>query len=189
MADSTRHPYQLWIDMETTGLNENIDVPLEVGLVLTDEDFEVIDTVSWVVYEPWYEEVPFAQMGDFVAKMHAENGLIEDCRKSGSTVSEVHYQLVEFVKEHGFTRADPLCGSSVGFDRRFAERYFPAFTQIFSYRNIDSSTLKEIVERRRPDIALKRDQNLVPLKLHRVIPDLADTVAEYFFYLQEFGLV
>ena len=187
--NTTRHPYQLWIDLETTGLDERTDVPLEVGLVLTDEEFEVVDTVSWVIYENWFESGPFSQMPDFVAKMHADNGLIEECRLGGATISSIHNQMVNFVSGHGFTRADPLCGSSVGFDRRFCERYFPAFASTFSYRNVDVSSIKETVEKHRPDIALKRDQMLTPLKMHRVVPDIADTVAEYFFYLKEFGLV
>jgi oligoribonuclease len=186
----TRHPYQLWIDMETTGLNDRTDVPLEVGLVLSDETFSGVFEERWTIYEPWYEDLPIGGMPDFVAKMHNENGLLEECRNGVSfSLSEVHGFMYEFVKEHGLSSADPLCGSSVQFDRRFCDRYFPTFTSGISYRNIDVSSIKETVERFRPDIIQKRDIQLSPLKLHRVLPDIEDTLAEYQFYVEEFGLV
>lgn len=167
-----------WVDIETTGLDLNDDELLEVGLAATTNNLTLLRKMSWVVHCPRIEQgMP---LDDVVREMHTKNGLLLDVvNPAMPTIHYVEAQLVEMMQQL-FVEPPPMCGSSVHFDRAFLKKHMPAFEQKFHYRNIDVSTVKELVNRwHRHPTELRRPKQL---KLHRVDPDLTDTMNEAFFY-------
>lgn len=182
-----------WVDVETTGLNPNFDVILEVGIVITDINLNVLDENSWVVYanDARYRAA-LEDMSDLVLKMHTDNNLLNEAFDADVRVSPSVFrsQAREFLASYDLPvpSSTPLCGSSVQFDRSMLQVHAPDLFATASYRNMDVSTIKEWIQRRRPDIALQRDLTFIPRKLHRVIPDIHDTLAEMRFYAEKMGI-
>lgn len=179
----------LWTDIETTGLNVSKEVILELGLVVTDLDLKIDGSMSWLLYMPSFE-AQIANMIPFVTEMHNNSGLIEECRTKGLYPEDVQIEARDFISwwEIGSDKTDPLCGSSVHFDRSFIDRRLPKLLSGMSYREINVSSFKETVERRKPEWAAERDHLIQPKKAHRVLPDIDDTLEEYGFYLKKMGL-
>lgn len=167
-----------WVDIETTGLDIENDKLLEVGLAVTLDDLTLLRKVSFVVHLP-FQNYP---MPELVRNMHTKNGLLSECQFGASRL-DVEQQLVAVMHSlpsGGGMAAYPMCGSSVHFDRAFLKMHMPRFEALFHYRNIDVSTVKELVNRWYPggsDLHRPPQQ-----KLHRVDPDLTDTIAEAAFY-------
>lgn len=178
-----------WVDIETTGLNYKSDQIMEVGIIITNMSLEPIFEHSLPIWgdlqeDAWSKAVPF------VKDMHTGNGLLDDCLSMGAEIEEFASELGALLDPEWVDNTDPMCGSSVGFDRIFLTREIPkTIRALFSYRNIDVSSFKETVERFRPALAEARDATVVPRKKHRVIPDLLDTIDEYRFYLKHMGLM
>jgi oligoribonuclease len=158
-----------WVDIETTGLDPLNDHLLEVGCVITEPDLTIVSEMGCVITS--YRRV----LPPEVRAMHEANGLLEECRGGWSIEEDsASAALGSFLSEHR-AEGSPMCGSTVHFDRSFLRRYMPMLEMKFHYRNIDVSSVKELVNRWRPDIA---EHLPVPAKKHRAIPDLYDTLAE-----------
>jgi oligoribonuclease len=184
------------VDTETFGLNPQTDHILELGFVVADYNFEIVDSWAMVVWEnPHYqfrriELREDATKGDekaqIVQEMHTKSGLWHDATQFGHPVEEVISEAKIFLDSYNVGKNDPMVGSSVQFDRLMLEAQMPEIFDKFSYRNIDTSTLKELCRRLNPDIYERLDETTLPKKLHRVEPDLEDTLKEFKFYVDNF---
>lgn len=182
-------PSMLWIDVETTGLDPRSDVLLEVGLLVTDQWGAVIPGGSLSrVIKPEDFAAKIKEADDFVKNMHNSNGLIKEVWRTPASESPVAVdgELAAFVEQFFGDEKVPLAGSSVHFDRKFAEVHLPKFVGAVSYRNVDISTLKELHSMVSPGGEAHRKKVLKPWRSHRATPDLIDTIEEYMYYLEDF---
>lgn len=179
----------IWVDLETTGLDPKKEVPLEIGFTITDLDLNILDTFHALIWEDYFEKV-IGQCDPFVEQMHATSGLLVEARDQGRPLDSAVTRLEDWLTEVGVDKSDgdgePLCGSSVQFDRGWMEEWFPDQVARFSYRNIDISSVKELCKRYNPLMYAKIKEDLEPMKLHRALPDLKDTIAEFEWYRDNF---
>lgn len=180
----------VWVDLETTGLDSQNDLVLEVGIVITDLNLEIIDDYQTPVWDtPQYDRLWAARKENFdhhyVVQMHESSGLIRACTSVGLPLDEAQKCASDFLDGHGVA-GEPLCGSSVGFDRSFLTVWLPGVHDHFSYRNIDISSLKELCAAYRPDIYSGLEEATNQKKAHRVLDDLRDTIAEFRYYRDNF---
>lgn len=185
----------LWCDIETFGLVPETDPIIEIGFKITDLDLKTIDDFHCLIWEsPAYDKhlldmIASTDEGEeFVLKMHTDSNLFRDAQKYGISRSESSVLVIDWLRGHGFDKTDPLCGSSVHFDRNFLNYWIFDTETLLSYRNIDVSTIKELCMRFNPAIYAHLDAATQPQKKHRVLSDLDDTIAEFRFYKEEFLL-
>jgi oligoribonuclease len=166
------------MDLEMTGLEPSRHVIIEIATVITDDHLNIIAEGPDLVLHATDEQL--AEMADVVADMHTKSGLLDAVRASTITVAEAEKATLEFMKEHiGEERSVPLCGNSIGTDRRFLQEYMPALEQFFHYRNVDVSTVKELARRWHPKVV-----DALPEKasLHRALDDIKESIAELVHY-------
>lgn len=166
------------MDLEMTGLEPERHVIVEIATLVTDDELNVIGEGPDLVIHASPEEM--SQMGDFVTEMHTKSGLIALIESSSISVADAESATLEFLKEHiSEARTVPLCGNSIGTDRRFLQDYMPTLEAFFHYRNVDVSTLKELARRWYPEILAS-----VPEKdsAHRALDDIRESIAELAFY-------
>lgn len=185
----------VWIDTETFGLIPEDCPIIEIGILITDLELNEIAKTEQTIWEPWYETVlddlkfdsaKYKGAAKYVYDMHQSSGLWDLAKKTGVSIEQTQSDLTWWLKEQGVSKLDPMCGSSVQFDRLMLAYHMPAVHDIFSYRNIDNSTLKELCRRYNPILYSKLEEETKPKKAHRVISDLYDTVAEFRFYRDNF---
>ena len=183
----------MFLDLETTGLDHKADIILEMGMVLTDRELNVLatwgETVNWPeieynMYEQTYEP-PFG-VHDEVVKMHHKNGLWQDSYRSNKTLEDVIASASFWAGQQLFD-ADgkvPLCGNTIGFDIRFLYEADEKFVDLFQYRSVDVSSHKLCYIDWVLDGPEDRPVEPLPVgnKLHRAVPDCLDSVAEMAFY-------
>ena len=166
------------MDLEMTGLDTERHVIVEIATLVTDDDLAVIAEGPDLVVHASAEEL--AQMNDFVRSMHVSSGLLPTIEKSTITVPEAERQTLEFLKSVGVpAKAVPLCGNSIGTDRRFLQTYMPTLESFFHYRNVDVSTIKELGQRWYPAIMGERPEKN---STHRALDDILESIAELRFY-------
>lgn len=189
MSDPTpRNDFLVWTDIETTGLDRNEDQILEVGFRITNLRFENLAEASWLIWGDKEKEA-MDEADPFVKKMHSDSALLPACIEGGNTLDVVQEEVEAWLSAQQLDPAiTPLCGSSVQFDRSFFDSKMPGVTDHFSYRNLDVSSLKETVQHYSPLMVGMRERFVVPMKKHRVEPDIEDTINEFRFYVQSFGL-
>lgn len=177
-----------WIDVETTGLVPADSLLLEVGFRLTDLDLNEIDRFHSVVGHP-YAMMDQAQTeaAEVVRDMHASNGLWLACvtaYSNGITAKVVHDQLFEWINESGAAGL-PLAGSSIRLDRDFLDYHMTMAANLFHYRTIDTSTLKEVCRRYNPELFKHCPAEFTETD-HRVNTCLDGSIAEFGFYTENF---
>jgi oligoribonuclease len=164
----------VWMDLEMTGLDPAHDVIVEIATLVTDDDLEIVaEGPDLVVAAP---EARLASMDQVVVDMHTRSGLLEAIRSSTVRLEEAGQQTLEFIRQHvPEARSVPLCGNSIGTDRRFLAAYLPDIENHLHYRSIDVSTIKELSRRWYPEAVSK-----APSKAggHRALDDIRESVAE-----------
>jgi oligoribonuclease len=169
----------VWIDCEMTGLDLNNDELVEIAVVVTDFDLNILDPGLDIVIKP--DASALENMGDFVRNMHTVSGLIEEI-PNGVSVADAEYQVIEyilrFVPEE---QRAPLAGNSIGTDRAFLARYMPRLDKQLHYRNVDVSSIKELAHRWFP-----RAYFNAPAKDggHRALADILESIRELAYYRQ-----
>jgi oligoribonuclease len=164
----------VWIDMEMTGLDPGACVVLEIATIVTDSDLEVVAEGPDLVVHATEEQL--AAMVPVVREMHAKSGLTERVRASELTVEEAEAQTLAFVKRHCPKKGlHPICGNSIGTDRRFIARYMPKLDRHLSYRSVDVSSIKELAKRWYPKSYDKRPDKK---KGHRALADIRESIEE-----------
>lgn len=160
-----------------TGLNPEIDEIVEIAVVITDSELNVLDEGLQLVIKPG--EKALANMGDFVTRMHEKSGLLP-LLAEGMTLAEADKQVLEYVKTYvPEPNIAPLCGNSIGTDRMFINRQFPLLDSHLHYRNIDVSSLKELSRRWYQNAYQnqpKKGGN------HRALADILESIAELRYY-------
>ncbi len=165
------------MDLEMTGLDPTSDVIIEIATLLTDDDLAVVAQGPDVIIHA--DDAKLAAMVPVVAEMHAASGLTDAVRASTHTVADAGAATLEFLQAHVPKGEVPLCGNSIGTDRRFLQEYLPDVEAWFHYRNVDVSTLKELVRRWRPEVLAS-----APAKesTHRAMEDVLASVDELRHY-------
>jgi oligoribonuclease len=166
----------IWIDMEMTGLAPDSDRIIEVALLVTDPQLNLIaEGPVLVVHQP--DEVLEA-MDSWNKGVHGKSGLIDKVKASRLDEATVEARLLEFLLPHVPSGASPMCGNSICQDRRFLARWMPKLEAYFHYRNLDVSTLKELVKRWKPEVAkgLKKEGK------HEALADILDSIEELKYY-------
>ncbi|MBT9461473.1 MAG: oligoribonuclease [Rugosibacter sp.] len=170
----------VWLDMEMTGLNPDSDRIIEIAMVVTNSNLEVIaEAPTWVIYQS--DEV-LNGMDEWNRNTHSRSGLIERVKASIMGDAEVEQQALEFVRRHVPVRTSPMCGNSICQDRRFMARYMPKLEEWFHYRNLDVSTLKELCKRWKPELA----KGLKKHGRHEALADVLESIDELKYYRDNF---
>ncbi|MFM1983793.1 MAG: hypothetical protein RL723_228 [Actinomycetota bacterium] len=167
----------VWIDCEMTGLNPELDCLVEVAVVITNSNLEILDPGFDVVIKPRAES--WDNMNDFVRNMHTESGLINDV-ENGVDLAEAENQILDYIKKFvPNAKEAPLAGNTIGTDRMFLNKYMPALDQHLHYRNIDVSSIKELSRRWYPRVYFQ-----LPKKEggHRALADILESIQELRYY-------
>ena len=168
----------VWIDLEMTGLDHTSDVIVEIATLITDDDLEIVAEGPDLVIGATDDQL--ANMDPFVVEMHTRSGLLDQIKASTITLDEAGAATLEFIRQHvPEARSVPLCGNSIGTDRRFLDAYLPDIENHLHYRSIDVSSVKELVKRWYPDIDLKRPRGQGS---HRALDDIRESVREMKYY-------
>jgi oligoribonuclease len=166
----------IWIDMEMTGLQPDADRIIEIAVLVTDPQLEVLaEGPVLVVHQP--DEVLEA-MDTWNKSTHKKTGLIERVRASTMSEAEAERAALAFLERHVPANNSPMCGNSICQDRRFLARWMPRLEGHFHYRNLDVSTLKELVRRWKPELAKSFSKE----GRHEAMADILESIAELKFY-------
>ena len=170
----------VWLDMEMTGLNPDSDRIIELAVVVTNSQLEVVaESAVWVVHQP---DAVLDGMDDWNKNTHGKSGLIAKVKASPLTEAEVEVQCLDFLKRHVPAGKSPMCGNSICQDRRFMARYMPKLEAWFHYRNLDVSTLKELCKRWKPEIA----KGVKKGGKHEALADIYESIEELKYYREHF---
>ena len=165
------------MDMEMTGLDPETERILEVAVLVTDGELNVIaEGPNLVLHQP--EEV-LSAMDEWNTTHHGQSGLLTRVRESTVDEAQASATLLDFLGEHTQKKKAPLAGNSIHQDRRFLVRYLPEVEDWFHYRNIDVSTIKELARRWYP-----KQYSSLPAKKgnHRAMDDLLESIVELKYY-------
>lgn len=167
-----------WMDLEMTGLDHERDVIVEIATLVTDDQLNLVAAgPDLVIHQP--DDV-LARMDAVVVEMHTSSGLLDAIRASTVTLEEAGEQTLAFLKAHcPEVRVTPLCGNSIGTDRRFLAKYLPAIEDHLHYRSVDVSTIKELARRWYPGLLERAPRKAVA---HRALDDINESIAELRFY-------
>ncbi len=170
----------VWMDLEMTGLDHTSDVIVEIATLVTDDDLNVVaEGPDLVIHQ---DDDVLARMDQFVVDMHTRSGLLDQIRVSTMTLEEAGAATLAFIREHvPVERTVPLCGNSIGTDRRFLAAYLPEIEEYLHYRSVDVSSIKELVRRWYPDVLTKRGWKQGS---HRALDDIRESVSELSLYRQ-----
>jgi oligoribonuclease len=170
----------IWIDMEMSGLIPDSDCILEVALVITDSQLNMVaEAPVLVVSQP---DAVLDNMDKWNKSTHTKSGLIDKVKASKQAEDEVESKMIAFLQKHVPPNISPMCGNSICQDRRFLARSMPQLEAYFHYRNLDVSTLKELVKRWKPDILA----GLTKQGKHEALADIYDSIAEMKYYREHF---
>ena len=170
------------MDLEMTGLEPDRHVIVEIATLVTGDDLEIVAEGPDLVIAT--TDAQLSEMDDVVVKMHTESGLLEAIKASTLTLEEAGNQTLKFIRSAVPDPSKvPLCGNSIGVDRRFLARHLPQVEDALHYRSIDVSTVKELAKRWNPPI-----YGSAPKKAgsHRALDDIRESVAELAHYRDNF---
>lgn len=166
----------IWIDLEMTGLDPQRDVIIEIATVVTDAQLNVLaEGPVLAIHQP---EAVLNGMDEWNTRQHGGSGLSERVRLSDVVTRQAEQKTLDFLAEWVPPGRSPMCGNSICQDRRFLARYMPRLEAFFFYRNLDVSTLKELVKRWKPEIA----DGFTKQSSHLALDDIMDSIAELQYY-------
>jgi len=170
----------VWIDMEMTGLYPDTDRIIEVAMIVTDSHLvTVAEAPVLVVHQA---DAALDAMDAWNKGTHGRSGLIDKVKASILTEADVEAQMLAFLAQHVPIRTSPMCGNSICQDRRFMARWMPKLEAYFHYRNLDVSTLKELVKRWKPELA----KGLTKHGKHEALADIQESIEELKYYREHF---
>ncbi|MGH1429965.1 MAG: oligoribonuclease [Neptuniibacter sp.] len=170
----------IWIDLEMTGLEPKTDVIIEIATIVTDADLNILaEGPSLAIHQP---DEALDAMDEWCTNQHGKSGLTQRVKDSKVSVADAEQQTISFLNEYVEAGVSPMCGNSIGQDRRFLDKYMPELEAFFHYRNLDVSTLKELAKRWRPEVAA----GVVKKGSHLALDDIKDSIEELKHYREHF---
>ena len=170
----------IWIDLEMTGLNPDIERIIEMATIVTDSHLNVLaEGPTLAIHQ---DASLLAKMDDWNTKQHNQSGLVKRVQNSHTTESQAEKSTIEFLQQWVTEKASPMCGNTIGQDRRFLYKYMPQLEQYFHYRNIDVTSLKILAQRWAPKIAQGYQKN----STHLALQDIRDSIEELRYYRDHF---
>ncbi len=169
----------VWIDLEMTGLQPEVDVIIEIATIVTNSDLSL--QVSGPVVAIHQSHDVLAKMDEWNTSHHTASGLVKRVQQSTDTTHDAENATLEFVQKYVPKNISPMCGSSICQDRRFIYKYMPRLAEFFHYRNLDVSTIKELATRWADKLApFEKDSK------HLALQDIKDSIDELKYYRQHF---
>lgn len=170
----------VWIDLEMTGLDPKNDTIIEIATIVTDSDLNLI--AEGPVLAVYQTDEALSVMDDWNIKHHGESGLIDRVKASNISLEQAQQQTIDFLALHVPKGASPLCGNSIGQDRRFLVKYMPILEDYFHYRNVDVSTVKELARRWAPEVF----SGVKKKNTHQALDDIRESIEELRHYREHF---
>ncbi|MGF1715026.1 oligoribonuclease [Photobacterium chitinilyticum] len=166
----------IWIDLEMTGLDPETHQIIEIATIVTDAQLNILaEGPVLAIHQP---EAELAKMDEWCTTTHTSSGLVERIRESKVSEDEAVRQTITFLEQWVPKGASPICGNSIGQDRRFLYRHMPELEQYFHYRYLDVSTLKELTRRWKPELL----DGFSKKGSHLALDDIRDSIAELRYY-------
>jgi oligoribonuclease len=166
----------VWLDCEMTGLDPKENRLIEIAVVVTNADLSIrIEGPEIAIYQ---SEIQLAKMDKWNRNTHGNSGLTAKVRASKIKTAQAEQQVLDFLKHYVPAGKSPLCGNTIGQDRKFLDRYMPKLEAFFHYRNLDVSTLKELAKRWSPEVykGFKKKQK------HTAMADVYESIEELIYY-------
>lgn len=170
----------VWLDLEMTGLDPERNRIIELAIIVTDADLSVC--IEGPVLAIHQSDELLAGMDAWNRSTHGKSGLTERVKASSITEEDAQKQAIDFIKRYVPSKASPLCGNTIGQDRRFLVKYMPKLEAYLHYRNLDVSTLKELARRWRPDL----HKNYKKKQAHTALADVQESIDELKYYREHF---
>jgi oligoribonuclease len=170
----------IWIDLEMTGLDPDTDVIIEIATIITDKDLNILaEGPALAVHQP---DQVLAAMDDWNQQHHGQSGLINRVKTSPYSTQDAEKLTLDFLNKWVPERTSPMCGNTIGQDRRFLVRYMPGLEAYFHYRSIDVSTVKELAVRWAPNVlnGFKKENK------HEALADIHESIEELRYYREHF---
>ena len=168
----------IWVDLEMTGLDPETDTVIEIATIVTDPQLNTL--AEGPVIAIHIDEARLQAMDAWNTEHHNASGLVDRIRTSDYTLERASEETIEFLKSWIDTGKSPMCGNSICQDRRFMVRHMPVLEAYFQYRNIDVSTIKELVRRWQPDVGPGFSKH----NTHLALDDIRESIAELQYYRQ-----
>ncbi len=168
----------VWIDLEMTGLFPETDVILEIATIVTDKNLTILAEGPVIAIHQSDEILD--NMDPWCVDVHGKSGLTARCKASKVDEQGAVAQTIAFLKQYVPSGVSPLCGNTIGQDRRFMVKYMPELEDYFHYRSIDVSTIKELVKRWKPEIL----DGFEKKGSHQALDDIRESIAEMAYYRQ-----
>lgn len=171
----------VWIDLEMTGLDTEVDTILEIATIITDGGLTILEEgPSLVIHQPDYV---LDAMGEWVKDTHGKSGLTQAVKDSKVTLEQAELETLTFIQKYCQQKKGVLCGNSVWQDRNFLARYMPRITDYLHYRLVDVTSVKELLYRwypGSPHLSFKKQD------MHRALPDIFESIEELRHYRKYF---
>ena len=166
----------VWIDLETTGIDDRTSSILEIASIITDKDLNIVaEGPDLVIHQP--DDI-LDTMDPWCIDQHGRSGLTDACRNDGVPLGVAEAETLRFVQGYCLKGKAPLCGNSIGFDRRFLMHHMPSLNNYLDYRNVDVSSIKELVLRWLP----KAIGEIEKKSTHRALDDIRESIEELRIY-------
>ena len=179
MSTTRKNDRLVWVDMEMSGLLPETDRILEIAMIVTDGDLNIVtEGPVFVVHQ---EDAVLDRMDTWNKGTHSKSGLIDNVKASTWTEADVEAACLAFLKQHVKSSISPMCGNTIHQDRRFMNRYMPNLEAYFHYRNIDVSTIKELCKRWQPEVA----KGFSKQQAHTALADIIESVEELRYYREK----
>ncbi|MBI4005467.1 MAG: oligoribonuclease [Gammaproteobacteria bacterium] len=169
----------IWLDLEMTGLDTDNDYIIEIATIITDNQLNILEEGPVIAIHQ--DDAILQAMDEWNTKQHAKSGLIDRVRNSRYTTADAERMTLTFVEKFVPAKTSPMCGNSICQDRRFLHRLMPQLEQYFHYRNLDVSTVKELVKRWYPEKEQYEKEST-----HIALEDVRNSINELRFYQEKY---
>jgi len=169
----------IWLDLEMTGLDTDNDYIIEIATIITDNQLNILEEGPVIAIHQ--DDAILQAMDEWNTKQHAKSGLIDRVRNSRYTTADAERMTLAFVEKFVPAKTSPMCGNSICQDRRFLHRLMPQLEQYFHYRNLDVSTVKELVKRWYPEKEQYEKEST-----HIALEDVRNSINELRFYQEKY---